>query len=184
MRRQCSREYKTDVVEQVIRRELLGLKPRQRAPKDVVVHQFTGISWDERGRAERMEANPERQRPWRINHFPLIERNMTRGDCLTWLHEVGKVPYRVPKSSCTFCPFHSDTDWQLVKANPKDWARAVEVDRALREPGRVVNRNLDQKLYVHRSCVPLEQVKLKPYTEREMQLGLGFVSECEGGCGV
>lgn len=64
------------------------------------------------------------------------------------------------------------------------FADTGEVDAALRIPGRVVNRRTDQSLYVHRSCVPLVQVELKPKNEREMQLGMGFQPECLGVCGV
>lgn len=51
MQRQCTRTYKIDVVERVIRRELLGLGPRQRIPDGVVVRQWFGISADEASRA-------------------------------------------------------------------------------------------------------------------------------------
>ena len=50
-RRQCSKEYKIAVIEKTIRQELLGLKPKQRIPKDVKVVQYIGISLDEAGRA-------------------------------------------------------------------------------------------------------------------------------------
>lgn len=53
VRRQCTSEYKIEVVNKAIRRELLGLKFRQRVPKDVVIHQYFGISTDEAARAER-----------------------------------------------------------------------------------------------------------------------------------
>lgn len=33
VRRQCTKEYKVEVVDRVIRRQILGLKPRQRVPK-------------------------------------------------------------------------------------------------------------------------------------------------------
>ena len=185
LRRQCSKEYKIEVIDRAIRRDVVGLKPRQRMPKDLMIHSYIGISLDESGRAARMRRNPNLNHPWRSYHFPLIDRMMTRANCLNWLHNVGRVPHRVPRSACTFCPYHSDSEWQEIKKNPADWARAVKVDRALREPGRVVNRNTKQKLYVHRSCRPLELVQLKEYNEREMQLGFGFnIGACEGACGV
>jgi hypothetical protein len=53
VRRQCTAEYKIEVVNKAIRRELIGLKPRQRIPKDVKVVQYFGITTDERSRAER-----------------------------------------------------------------------------------------------------------------------------------
>ena len=59
---------------------------------------------------------------------------------------------------------------------------AVEVDRALREPGRIIQRSLRQPIYLHRSGVSLDQVILQPRANN--QLSLSFVAECEGVCGV
>jgi hypothetical protein len=57
-----------------------------------------------------------------------------------------------------FCPYHSNEEWRWLRDNdPAGFQRAIEIDVALRTPGNVVNRNLDQKLYVHRSCVPLAE---------------------------
>jgi hypothetical protein len=51
VRRQCTREYKIEVVDRFIRRELLGLAKGARIPKSVVVRQWFGISDDEASRA-------------------------------------------------------------------------------------------------------------------------------------
>lgn len=51
VKRQCTKEYKIEVVEKTIRREILGLKARQRIPKGVIVRQWFGISSDEPSRA-------------------------------------------------------------------------------------------------------------------------------------
>jgi hypothetical protein len=60
-----------------------------------------------------------------------------------------------------FCPFKSNLEWRLLKHNdPAGWARAVEVDEALRWPGTVANRNLEQAMFLHRSCLPLVEVDL------------------------
>jgi hypothetical protein len=43
----------------------------------------------------------------------------------------------------------------------------------------------DQKLYLHRSCQPLELVVFNPKPSiRETQLSMSFAGECEGVCGV
>ena len=52
IRRQCTSEYKVEPIERFIRRRVLKLKPRQRAPKTVVVDQWMGISADESHRAK------------------------------------------------------------------------------------------------------------------------------------
>lgn len=51
VRRQCTSEYKIQPVEKWIRRTLLGLQPKQRIPKDVIVRRWYGISSDEGTRA-------------------------------------------------------------------------------------------------------------------------------------
>jgi hypothetical protein len=47
VRRQCTREYKIEPIERHLRYEVLGLRPYQKMPKDVLVYQSYGISLDE-----------------------------------------------------------------------------------------------------------------------------------------
>jgi len=47
IRRQCTSTYKIEPMERYIRESLLGLQRGQRAPRDVVVEQWIGISFDE-----------------------------------------------------------------------------------------------------------------------------------------
>jgi hypothetical protein len=183
VRRQCTKEYKIEVIEKTIRRELFGLKPGQRLPKDAVVHQYIGISWDERTRAADIEHRRFKdRRAWRV-HFPLLTMNgemqpgWTRQYCET-VYLPSRVPHRVPRSACRECPFHSDDEWAELKANPAEWSKIIQIDTAMREPGRIVNRNLDQKLYLHRACRPIDQIDFT--NENQM----GFALECEGGCGL
>lgn len=183
VRRQCTKEYKIEVIERFIRREMLGLKKGQRVPKGVLVHQSYGISLDEAGRSVRIRHRLE-ERSWIAPVFPLIERGMTRGDCYGWLTAFG-VPHEVQKSACVFCPFKSNAEWRRLRdTDPDGWARAVEIDNALRVPGNVVNRGLNQKLYVHRSCVPLDRADLGSGDDRQYYLNLNWTAECAGLCGV
>jgi hypothetical protein len=46
-RRQCTVESKINLVERIIRRQLVGLECRQRMPKDVQVVQYFGLSFEE-----------------------------------------------------------------------------------------------------------------------------------------
>jgi hypothetical protein len=184
VRRQCSMEYKIAVIERTIRREILGLKPRQRIPRGTVINQIIGISLDEAGRAKRIQDNARRTNSKFTPKFPLIERFMTRANCLTYLAD--KVPHQTPRSACVFCPFHSDFEWDRIKReDPAGWARAVEIDHALRIKGRIVNRNLNQQLFLHRSCKPLDLVQLDTTPDpRKAQLAINFAAECMGVCGV
>ena len=182
-KRQCTKEYKAEVIERAIRQDVLGLAPRRTATKGTIVTQIAGISLDEAGRAYRMQQRP---RPKYLRwEFPLIEHFMTRQDCLAWLAK--HVPDRkVPRSACVFCPYHSDAEWQAIKEVPEDWERAVEIDEGIRKHGARAAQNLDGNLYVHRSCLPLVQIdfstaKVDP---RKAQLNLNFNQDCMGMCGV
>lgn len=170
-RRQCTREFKISVISKK-QRELLGYLPRQRIPsKSCEV--WIGISVDE---AMRMKPSSNK---WAVNRWPLIERRMTRNDCLRWL-ERNNYPL-APKSACIGCPFHSDAHWRDMRDNsPEEWAEAVAVDRALRERGPMRGTRVLQ--YMHRQRVPLDQVDLSTL-EDHGQLNL-FINECEGMCGV
>jgi hypothetical protein len=180
VRRQCTAEYKIEVVNRTIRRELLGLKPRQRIPKDTIIHQYFGISTDEAGRAERAKkrfAGIKHTDP----HWPLIKMGWSRKDCIEYLKD--KLPHVVPRSSCVFCPYKTNQEWRRLKDTDADgWNRAVEIDNALRDKNSICTRGFRQELYVHRTCIPLAMVdfdKLAPNTIDPMAVG-----ECQGMCGL
>ncbi len=179
VKRQCTKEYKTSVVEAWIRHELLGLEPGQRIPKGTHVVQYIGISMDEIGRAIRIKKRFESM-PWAEVRFPLVEMKKTRDGCAKWLWEKHRIV--APRSACVHCPYHDDIEWLRVKAVPEDWALACEVDDALRTAGNIVNRGARQKMYLHRSCIPLRDIDFtKPSRPTVWQRGL--FQECEGMCG-
>jgi hypothetical protein len=166
-RRQCTAEYKIGPLVKK-QRELVGLKPRQRC-KEIVCETLIGISTDE---AYRMKPSQE---GWKVHRWPLIDLRMNRQDCLNWMERKGyPLP---PKSSCIGCPYHSDTEWRHIKADPESWADAVELDKVIREQPR-----FHAKQYMHRSCVPLDEVDFSTAEERG-QADM-FNNECEGMCGV
>ena len=80
VRRQCTKEYKIEVVERTIR-QILEVKPRCRVPKKFhPVTQIFGISWDEKGRAERIKKRFA-DSYWAVPEFPL--RFCERHNCGT-----------------------------------------------------------------------------------------------------
>lgn len=183
--RRCTSDFKVDVVEGTIRREIIGLKPRQRWPKDVIVEQLFGLSFEECGRAGRVlrsfNEGPRRGKATPL--FPLIDMQMTRRKCLEWLKEYG-VPHTVDRSACVFCPYKSNAEWQKLKNNPTEFARAVEIDRMLRSSDIAHRNGMRSLQYLHRSCVPIDEIDFRTAEERGDQGTLGFMSECQGMCGV
>ena len=177
-RRQCTKEYKTTVVEKAIRHDYLKCETG-RVRKGVSVVQSIGISLDEVGRMQKMQARiAEKGKPrWQEFRWPLVELGMTRGDCLAWLKRRGYP--EPPRSACVFCPFHSDAEWlRLKRAGGNDWERVKKVDTALRDGNAIVTRDMKYPMYLHRSCVPIDEVKFDPKGgDREM------AGECEGMCG-
>jgi len=161
MKRQCTNHFKIAPIRKAIR-HALGLKPRQRAPKDCVELQI-GISTDEYSRIGNYQ--PDRMQTVR---FPLVEMGMSRWDCARWLKDhYGFVP---PKSSCVGCPYHSNNEWRSL--TPAEFRDACEFDRAIRN-----KVGLRGQAYLHRSCRPLEEVDLRTKDEKAGQLQFDFVKD-------
>lgn len=170
LRRQCTREYKIAPIHLKIR-SLLGLAKGERAGKAVRVVQYIGISTDE---AQRMKPSQDK---WIQSTWPLIEANMSRQHCLQWMEKNGYP--RPAKSACTFCPYHDDALWRDMKRDdPESFAKAVEIDKKIR--GGI--RGTTQRLYIHRSMKPLDEIDFRN-AEDAGQWRL-FGDECEGMCGI
>jgi hypothetical protein len=168
-RRQCTSHYKIEPIQKK-KRELLGYKPRQRIPENSV-ESWLGISVD-----EIIRVTPSKIR-WEVKRFPLIEQRMDRNDCIQWLQRHG---YPIPaKSACIGCPYHSNAEWREIKKHSDEWAQAVAVDTAIRQP---LSRPMRARQYLHPDRVPLDKVDLST-PEDHGQLNL-FNNECEGMCGV
>lgn len=161
-RRQCTREYKIEPITRKIR-DLGG------GPKNPV-ELWIGISLDE---MRRMKPNRVK---WIHARWPLVERGITRQECMLWLKRQG-LPI-APKSSCLGCPYHRDDYWRALRDwSSEEWEETVKVDRAIRnQPG------FREEQFMHRELVPLDQVDL----EHESDWGQGelFEYECEGFCDV
>jgi hypothetical protein len=163
--RQCTREYKVRPIERKLR-ELLG--SRRTGTVDLLM----GISLDE---VERMKVNPT---SWITNHYPLIDKRMSRHDCLRWL-ELHGYP-EPPKSACIGCPYHSDAAWRRLRdESPDEWQDAVDFDAAMRAGPF---GGLKYPAYLHGSLKPLPMVDLSTPADAG-QLDL-FAAECEGYCGL
>lgn len=165
IRRQCTHEWKIRPMRAWINTEL-ARRGEKKTPG--AVEQWLGISLDEFRRMKPADVK------YIENRWPLIDKRMTRRDCITWLEAHGlEVP---PRSACTFCPFKKTEEWQLIKNVPADWDEAVQVDKAIRDARPPFH------LFVHPSRKPLEEVDLRT-AEEKGQLSL-WDQECNGICGV
>lgn len=63
--------------------------------------------------------------------------------------------------------------------DPEAWQDALEVDRRIRNGVR----GTQEKLYLHRSLKPLDEVDLSTAQDHGQQT-LSFDEECDGMCGV
>lgn len=165
-RRQCTKEYKLTPIRRKAR-ELV------RKPTPGAVEMWIGISTDE---AIRMKPSMVK---YIVNRWPLIEKRMSRADCLAWLTSNGyPTP---PKSACTFCPYRSDEGWIRMKSDdPASFDDAVQVDRALREG--TIGTRMRAELFIHKSMKPLGEVDFR--TDAELGQADLFGNDCEGMCGV
>lgn len=161
--RQCTRNYKIRPIQRQVKALL-----REHGVSSAV--QWIGISLDEATRMKPSDYAPI------TNRWPLVERRMTRADCLLWLERHGYA--QPPKSACIGCPLHGDAEWRAIRSDPAAWTDAIAVDESIRSlPGKNgINA------YLHRSLMPLPMVDLRTRAERG-QLSL-WDQECTGMCGV
>lgn len=160
----CTFSFKKTPIRRKLR-ELVG--PRGTAES------WIGISMDE---CHRMKTS---DRKWNPNRYPLIDLRLKRMDCAAVV--LDRIGVEAPKSACYFCPYHGEDYWlNLKRSNPKDFARAVEFDKQLRQ---IDGDKWERDIFLHRSLKPLDQVKFR----HEDQLAFdesGFGNECQGLCGV
>ena len=179
LKRQCTRDYKVDVINKFLRRDILGLQPRQRASREHTIDHWFGISADESSRM-RMSGNKWERYVYPlcgVPEFYLPGPPWTRTSCETWLQE--NYPHReIVKSACIVCPYRSNAEWRWLRdKSPDDWQAAIDFDRKIRRP-----KGLNDNAYVHRSCVPLDEVNLS--TSAEKGEPTFWDNECAGMCGV
>jgi hypothetical protein len=170
--RKCTVDFKIQPIYAEVRK-LLGIR-RAKKGQQVLAKMAIGISLDE---VHRMKPG---QFSYAESYWPLIDLRMTRDDCFTWMK--AKDYPMPPRSSCVFCPFHSDAEWVRLKTEePEDFARAVEFEKRM-HAAYAAQEALHGTPYLHTTCVPLAEVKfanVKSHSQVDM-----FGNECEGLCGV
>ena len=170
--RQCTRVYKLDPIRRYLR-ERLQIEPKRRAPKQIQIEMWLGISAD-----EAIRQKPSREE-WITNRYPLVELDFSRHQLLNWFKE--RYPDRsLPASSCIGCPYHRDSMWKHLKeTDPESFQDAVLVDRALRETP-MTSGAIKGEAYLHRSRISLGEVDFSTVTGYDDLMA----EECEGLCGI
>tara|TARA_R100001480_G_scaffold65013_1_gene77073 strand:- start:57 stop:890 length:834 start_codon:yes stop_codon:yes gene_type:complete len=175
LRRQCTGDYKIKPLQQKVR-ELLGYNKGERVAKDTHVEMLMGISWDE---LQRQKTN---QIKYITNIYPLIERQIRRHQCLKWM-ETNNYP-KPPRSACTFCPYHSNEEWRIIKKNKEEWDEVIKLDQIIRNQEKYKysqSGSVKDQLYLHRDCKPIDEVDLRSDEEKGQY---SLLDECEGMCGI
>ena len=152
IRRACTSTYKIEPVTQKIRRLLNVGKPQRM--RTSTYHYITF-------------------------NYPLIDMKITRQGCKDWMKENGYP--EPPRSACTFCPYHDNTEWQNVKSNKEEWDEVLKLDEDLRTGLHGTERD-EVEYFLHRSAVPLKEADLT-VKKKDDEPSL-FDSICEGMCGV
>jgi hypothetical protein len=181
-KRQCTREFKVEMVERTIRREILGLAKGEayRGPRITQVFGFDRTEGERIFRTKGRLAGTT----YSEGDFPLWDLELTRADCREYLkNEVPGWGGDVLPSACTFCPLVNNAFRRLVRdRDPAGWARACAVDAGLRAPGAAASKMLDGELYVHRTMKPLSEVDIDK-DEDEGMFPAMTGKDCEGYCG-
>lgn len=177
--RKCTRDFKIQPIK-VKSREICGIK---RGQKNVTVTQWIGISYDEMGRATASRES------WSQTRFPLLEMEIDREGCLKWMKANGYP--QPPRSACLFCPFHSDLEWQKIKAGDQgEWQYVQDFERRLQAVSSQceVMRSVP---YLHPSLKPIGEVDFEPKKaadgEKQMtmhEMWNDIKNDCSGMCGV
>ena len=151
IRRQCTQDWKIRPIRKFIRKIV--------NPRESGVEMWQGISLDEWSRMRTSDVR------YIENIYPLVDKRMTRKDCITWL--ASKKLDIPPKSSCTFCPYHNVETWKSMKrSNNSDWWEAVNTDTAIR------NALLPGQLFLSSKKVPLPKAINIPEDHGASQLEL------------
>ena len=163
--RDCTREWKINVVRRATKEMVLGLKKGDRWPQEVAIETWIGISIDEK---RRMVGRTE---PWQRIWHPLIEgdwdgvkygwrdRAFSREGCKNWLRENDfPIP---PESSCWHCPYHDNARWRHIRdTDPESFEKACSFDEMIRSGPDGLIHGMGEQVYLHRSLVPLRHADL------------------------
>lgn len=144
MPRNCTIDYKVELISKYVRWELLGYKKGQRLrEEDKKAHEMhMGFSAEESRRCK------ESPNPMFVNKFPLVEMGLTWADNFAYIKDVWGLETKA--SACSFCPFHKNYFFKFLRENePEQYAQVVGVDELLRDKNP--KPPMDSDLFISRS---------------------------------
>lgn len=133
----CSSKWKADVFKRFVSKEFKN--------KNFLVS--LGFSTDEIQRAARIK-NKKKY----VYQFPLLDLKMNRTDCMILVEKTFNA--EPPRSSCYFCPNHTQVEWQEVMQS-KDKQKLIEFDNGLRAKNRFLTAD----------CKPITECDFDPKNE-------------------
>ena len=173
MPRNCTIDYKSEVIAKYVRWEVLGYRKGQRLrPEDRKAHEMhMGFSYEEQKRCK------ESTNPMFVNHYPLVEMKLVRADNYAYIRDVWGLETRA--SACTFCPFHRNYFFRYLRENlPEEYAQLVMVDELLRD--KTPKPPMDSDLFISRSrkrikdLTPADCDDAECFVYREQKIWNGF----------
>ncbi len=144
MMRNCTLDYKINLMIKFVRINLLGYKKGQRTKEeDIKAHEMhLGFSKEEE---HRCKENPNKMF---VNKFPLCEMNLVRADNYAYIKDIWGLDTKA--SACCFCPFHTNYFFGYIRDNfPYEYDKTAEFDEMLER--EQPNTKIRSKLYISRS---------------------------------
>ncbi|MBI2171526.1 MAG: phosphoadenosine phosphosulfate reductase family protein [Chloroflexi bacterium] len=135
------------------------------------VNQYLGIAHDE---IWRMKDSPS---PYVTNLYPLIDKKMTRADCVALIEAEG-LPVPV-KSGCFFCPFNSIGRWKwLYETHPELFQKAVVLEE---QSKHFPAQRLTDQVFREKASVKLRDLASR-FADGELPSSDPSLSACGGEC--
>lgn len=161
--RQCTSDFKTKPLSKLINSLI---------PRGSKYIKWIGISFDERSRMKISQTKKF------TNYYPLVDLFINRADSINYLNSLNFRPAQ--RSSCFFCPFHSNNYWRwLKKFHYKEFDKAVQLEKT-------VNQNstdyTTSEYFLHKSCITLDKVNFDDPTQ--LSLFPELIDECNAECGI
>ena len=160
MMRNCTMDYKINMIQNFVRWNLLGYKKGQHTkPEDLKAHEMhIGFSWEEKQRRS------ENNHKMFVNKFPLCEMKKERKHNYAYIKDVWGLETKA--SACTFCPFHKNYYFKYIKRyDKKAYAEVLAFDEILEK--EQPNTKIRSKLYISKSLKRIKDLTPEDCKDQE-----------------